>query len=445
MHLNDTDEAPAPDPEAGAPAPQPADDRRARLARSMATFVAVAVFSSIVVAVGVSRHYQLFVLDESTYADYLIKVQEGEWWMPRGDIYDQETLRVIECRGVGDGTVEVRNPVGDCSEKVRPEPGASTAAIHPPTYFVVTHLMARVVLATGVTEDVVTAGRLAGAGWMTAGLLLLIVLARELGAGRIAVALLTVTIGLTQELTEQWHYLTPDAANMLVGSAVVLVGVRWLRGRVPLWAVGAVGVLAIFLKSPNILVVGATGLTILLATEAGRSLRDRIVGAATLGGATVGAAAVIAVIMSLRAESGYDSPQDLAYHVPSLTLDHFLANFGAFVTPLARDGRELGLAELFFTLVIGLVVAAAFTLPRSDVRQPLASSLLFISAVGPSVIVLLVFVAQSQYTVIWGRYGFSLLPGILAIAATFWTPARRLTLVASLAVPYAVLSAIRLF
>src|SRR5687768_6716008 len=70
LDLEQTDSAPA-EPEAGTETPAPTSTSTStwgsRLTIPLATFVLVAIFSSVVVGVGVSRHHQLFVLDEGTY------------------------------------------------------------------------------------------------------------------------------------------------------------------------------------------------------------------------------------------------------------------------------------------------------------------------------------------------------------------------------------------
>ena len=416
---------------------------RTRAAALAGTTIALLLLSILLVGASVRDHHQLFVLDEATYADYVLKAADGQLWMPRGDEYGQAALRAAECRGVGPGIEETTGPVGDCSVRMRTgqdlNGGISTAAIHPPTYFVVTALGARAIRATGVTEDVVTAGRLFGAAWMAVGLLALVLLAKELSASVPATVLLVLLVATSERLLEEWQYLTPDASNVLVGSTVTLITVRWLRGRAPTWSLAAVAAASIWFKSPNLLVVGSAAIAV-LSSHRLRPWRDRLIGAGALGLGAVASSGIIGVITAVRAERGFDSPQDRAQHVASLTVDHLLRNLDAFLSPLVRDGAEQELGHLLIILVLGLLVAAAFVVPGDDVRQPVATGHLLATIVGPALLVLLVFVAQHQYADIQERYGYSLVPGITAVAASFWTTPLRLAAAAALVVPTSIVA-----
>src|SRR5688572_1481086 len=142
------------------------------------------------VALSVDRNPALFVLDEFAYADYLYKIDDGHLVVRHGDVSGERGLRALACRGYTPSTWNDRPPCDAAAfdPAVFPNAGINSADIHPPTYFLITYAGARAVMALGVTDDLIDAGRLFGAVWMAAGLLALWCLVRALGAGARAAA-----------------------------------------------------------------------------------------------------------------------------------------------------------------------------------------------------------------------------------------------------------------
>jgi hypothetical protein len=207
-------------------------------------FAVLLVICGPVVALHVDRNKPLSVLDEFAYADYLHKIDEGHWIVRHGEVSSQRGLRELACRGYSPSTWNDRPPCDAAAfdPQVFPNAGINSADIHPPTYFLLTYAGARGVMALGLSDDLVDAGRLFGAVWMAAGLLALWCLLRALGAGRAAAAVGLALVAAGPMLLQQWHFLTPDAANVLVGSLVMLAALRWERsgtGRGWLIAAGA--------------------------------------------------------------------------------------------------------------------------------------------------------------------------------------------------------------
>ena len=423
--------------ERGAAPSRPARWRPA--AAALAVVLAVLALSGAVVGTAVAHHRPIFILDEWTYVDYLYKVDHGHLWMPRGDVVGQDAVRAVACRGTQPNFYPTHPPCGLAHYDTRHylNDGISTAAIHPPTYFLLTDLGARAVMAVGGTHDLVTAGRLVGAAWMAAGLLMLILLAREFGAGRLATGIAVLAVAVTGKFVEEWQYLTPDAANLLVGGVVMLSVVRWLRGRWPWWSLPLAGAFAIALKSPNLLVVGAGMVAILFAVTA-RPLRQRLAGAAGLGAGAAAVAALIGGVQAAIARTGFVSPQDRTEHADRLHGQWFLDNLDTFVRPFGRPGHAYALAHLLGFLVLGLVVASVFTLASADLRQPVGVGVLSGVVLGPAVLIVLVFGAQHEYAPIEERYGYSLMPAVFALAASHWRGRLRLAAVGALVAVYAV-------
>src|SRR5215210_4643318 len=149
-------------------------------------FLLLLVACAPLVALSVDRNPALFVLDEFAYADYLYKIDDGHLVVRHGELSGERGLRALACRGYTPSTWNDRPPcdAAGFDPAVFPNAGINSADIHPPTYFLITYAGARALMALGVTDDLIDAGRLFGAVWMAAGLLALWCLARALGVGR---------------------------------------------------------------------------------------------------------------------------------------------------------------------------------------------------------------------------------------------------------------------
>src|SRR5688500_3571769 len=113
--------------------------------RAALVVAAVLTFSAAVVGVAVTHHSPLSAIDEATYVDYLVKIDGGTIWMPRGDLFAQESARIVFCRGIEVPGENAPVVSGDCAHRQRDPAtlangGVSTAAGHPPTYFLVTYV-----------------------------------------------------------------------------------------------------------------------------------------------------------------------------------------------------------------------------------------------------------------------------------------------------------------
>jgi hypothetical protein len=419
--------------------------------RSVALVViSICLLSVAVVTSAVKANPGVWVIDEWTYIDYLHKVHDGDLYMEPGDLVGQEAMRDVSCRGLvqpGGVEWEGRPPCG--LERYDPttflNAGVSTGSIHPPTYFVLTDLGARAVLLSGATDDLVTAGRLVGAGWMAAGLLALVLLMRELRVHPVAQGLAVVVVAVSPNLVESWQYLTPDAANVLVGSLVVLAAVRWARGRCPTWLLALAGLGAMLVKSPNLMVVCAAALIVLLLPGAEVRWPRRLLGVVAVGGSAVLATAALTVVGRLTARGdGGASPMDDVFAAEGFDPMWVVGNLQAFVGPLGRPSTQVFvLTSLVALALVGLLIGPALSpaVGAERDRVLLSRALVIMLFAGPVVVLLLVYVTQGAYVPVQSRYGHSLLPGVVAVAAMTWrSRGVQLVVGAALAV-YAVASA----
>jgi hypothetical protein len=424
--------------------------RRPAVLRLGGLFLLLLVLGAPVVAVSADRNPALFVLDEFAYADYLYKIDSGRWVVRHGELSGVPALRRLACRGYTPSIWNDRPPCDAATfdPATFPNAGINSADIHPPTYFLVTYAGARAVMALGVTDDLIDAGRLFGAVWMAAGLVALWCLVRALGAGPWAAACALALVAAGPMLLQQWYFLTPDAANVLVGALVMLAVVRWERDRAAqAWLIGA-GALAMALKAPNVVVIVAAGLYLvargLLASDgSARSRRDYVRATIALVGGAALTSAVWLVTRAALAGPG-TSPIERDERVSFLRPAQVLENVARFITPWDREPSSLyPLAVLTSYLFDGSLLVALVAAGRRDRRYALALAAGAVLIAGPLLLVAVNFVVRGTYTIIEPRYGSTLVPIQAALAATFWT-GRALYAVAVLAVVAPVALVIRL-
>ena len=420
---------------------------RRRLLRLAGLFLLLLAVCLPVVVLHVDRNEALFVLDEFAYADYLHKIDDGHLVVRHGELSGDAGLRELACRGYSPSIWNDRPPCDapTYDPAVFPNAGINSADIHPPTYFLVTYAGARAVRAVGLADDLIDAGRMFGAAWMAAGLVALWCLLRRLGAGPWATASGLALVSAGPFVLRQWHYLTPDAANVLVGSLVVLAVLRWERAGRGLTALAAAGVLAMAIKAPNAVVVVVGGLYLLYraltwSEESDRSVREYLGAfAAIVGGAAVASLAWLVVRATISL--GGTSPLDEAEKVDRLHPSQVIENLARFITPMDREPSSLyPFAVLTSYLLVGYLLVALVALGRRDRRYALALVTGTVLIAGPLLLVAVNFLTRGAYAIVEPRYGTTLLPVQAAVAATFWS-GRALYAVGALAVaaPTAVL------
>ena len=411
--------------------------------RRAALALLVLIACQLLVADQVDAHPELGLFDEWVYSDALHEASQGGV-IQRGELIEDYSLELSSCRGMGPS-----GPVGSpCGgpyvSQIYPQFGLTSADIHPPTYFLLTAALARGYLALGVTDDLLTAGRLSGAIWLAAGLLVLAALARELGADPFVTALLCLGIAVSPLVRTSNSYVTPDALNLLIGAALVLAVVRWASGRGHLLVVMAAAAAGVAVKVQNVLVVGCVVLA-LIGWAAVRLLRQRPGnpgdpdtadtrrGAATVVRSTrsllVAAAALVLTVVA--AEAAWLVVRQLIAVGPSpaqsvepviISLDLLLLETTAFARRLAVGPVEDGLAipvyaELFAWLLIGGLGAAVARTRAWSREHVLACAALAALLLGSPALLVLQQLAFGSAIASPTRYGMSLLPVYVAVAA----------------------------
>ena len=435
--------------------------------RVLGLYLAALCVSAPIVTLQVRAHHGLFVLDEIMYVDYLYRVHEGTIALPHGQKLGASAIEQRQCRGV-EIIGSSRDPIphscsgGPVDTALLPNGGYNSADIYPPTYFVLTDAAARVIMATGLTDDLVTAGRLTGALWMAGALVVAYLLDRELGAGKRASTLAMAVTGSASWLLVFWYHLTPDAASVFLGGLVFLLALRWERRAVHWgWLVG-VAALLVLVKPANVLATTMACLFLLIrAVWARRSLEQQtpavadlplstsfelgaapardayrrgVHGIGALLGGTLGALAVWFGVRTFLYPAGGKTPYDNRFRAHGFSVHWIVDNVATFLTIPNMGQHNVGNPELYtLVLVFGSVAALALLLPGRARLHSAAMSVLAVTVTGAWLIVVLLLVTQDVYVRAEPRYGLSLVAAAIAVAATLWRTRTAQVVVALLA------------
>lgn len=364
---------------------------------------------------------QLSLYDEWTYIDYLDKV--SRWEVPNpGEVVDVYTMRLSSCRGViGYGNIGA--PCGGPYDtSLEPYGGRTTGGIHGPVYFALTAAAAHVLMALGITSDLLVSGRIVGGLWLGAGLVAFVVLAREVGAARGAALGMAAVLALLP--ITQWTnaFVTPDAGNFLMGSLVVWSTVLWERQRFHPLIPALSAALATAIKAQNVLVVLAAvsfvGLRVLLPlrSPSGRSKRSAVLLIALM---LLAAALPVVLWAGYQAYAGVGEYPDQGVGGP-FSLGLLVRDTTSLLLPAVIGPSPLGSSPAAqaagWLLIAGGLGALVYRGWEERTTQLMASLLLVFIVGGPILMMSNQFV-HGVFVPSSARYAGSLLPGVAAVAA----------------------------
>jgi hypothetical protein len=442
------------------PLPEAVDERDRRPARrgrlgSIAGLLVLIVFSFVTVGVTVARHAALSPIDEAAHIDSVFRapsiVRTGELMLP-------QTLDEISCRGVAQivftpppcGVFQAAPPAGYAIGGG----GYNTADIHPPIYYDITKLA--ITLGGFLPLDPVTLMRLTGVFWLALGACLTWLLARRLGAGRWAAFGAGATLAAGYSVQEMSSIVNVDAMVLATGAGFALLALWAWPKRSAWWLLPLAAVVVMFVKMTNI-----AGLVVvclfLLIREAVRPLAvdggvrgwerlrgperlrawwsangsgtGRALGVGALTGLAAGLAlAVWSAIRSTRALVPGDSlPISQQFLIDHLTLEQIASQAFSFTAPteFLPNGLSLKFIGSYGPIalvavwagLLALTVAAWF---RDRAAFAALAAAVACLAVMPALYVVLNYIASHQFFTPWFRYGFSMMPFVVAaIAAGF--------------------------
>jgi hypothetical protein len=354
-------------------------------------------------------------IDEYDYTDALDKADHGEL-SNTGDKIDQYARQVVICRGL----LAITPPAPDAcgmpqSDTAVPRDGFSAADIHPPTYFFLTAAVSKVVRALGLTDDLLIAGRLVGALWLTLGMLAMVGAGRAWGARWVMPVLTAVAIGASPLLVSVSGYLTPDAMGLLVGAGVLLATTLWQRGRLHWALLLLTALMPAFVKVPFVLAPLFGAVLLLVAGLAGHTPWRR---ALTGGVILVGGAGAGAVLCQLIRGALAVGVPTLHPEGPPVALSEFVRFFGYYLemVPLT-SGAPIPVSTLLVVAVkplAWLLLAAALGgmvfRRREDPLLPVAWAGFTGMVLGSIVLSLIVLIASGGLLIGQSRYALGLLP-----------------------------------
>lgn len=408
------------------------------------------VAASGLVGLHVRAYPQLSPIDELQHIDYMVKASHGHI-VARGDRVGEAAMREEVCRGI-DAPVTI--PRCD-APRLRPsqfqEAGYNTAYIHPPTYYGVSGVLARIGETLPALDDLVTAGRLTGALWLAIAIALLWVALGDLGVGRWARTSLLVIISCSPTVLHAAATVNPDATALAAGAAMLLGIVRWEARRWPAILPVAFGALAILLKSTNVVAVGAAILYVAgrhaqslwaqrhaqdvaaveESADVSASQRTSSLSASLrIAGAMVGAVALaslawVVVQGSIAKVPNDQIPMARQFEVDSISLRDIGGEAGAAVSPLQAPYvpavlrtspilSAVGVVDA--ALLAGVVIGAVYAGARSRRGALALASLVAMAAAGP-LFVIINFAFVGTFVEIPSRYGLAVVPFALAAAS----------------------------
>lgn len=401
-------------------------DRLPLWVRWAATTLLLLLLATVLVARYAPAHTELSRIDEYVYLDAVDKAMDGRV-VRQGDLIDEYTLEIASCQGV-DQYGLAGSPCGEPIEReLFPYRGGYTSAdIHSPVYYFLTAWSAKAVLALGPVDSLLVAARLTGALWLGLGAVLVVALARALGASRAAAGAVAVLVLAAPSVRWTNAFITPDALNLVCGGLILLAAVQYLKGRWSPWVLVLAGALGAAVKAQNLLasalvVVLFAWLALAPGSPEGRGLRWRRV-----------AWAVGGVLAALAAQFGYYALRAAIALEPAPVMDTsaplspgvllqqgraFLADIvlGPNHRPLVRESF-LSLA-VSWALVGGLIAAAVFVVGLSRTQLVFARSTLLSIVVSAPALYLMIFVLTGRAFTMPDRYGMVMLPAVAAAAA----------------------------
>jgi hypothetical protein len=419
--------------------------------RTAAAVLALLLVFTATVHIGhVLRYRTLSPVDELQHLDYLIRAPRGD--IPgSGDLVLQESARIQTCSRLDEGFDAVVPPCVTDENVILDIPafqerGFNTAFIHPPTYYVVDGVLARIIDAVVPGEQsLLTTGRLAALLWSFLGVVFLWLLFAELRAGlvvRSAVIVLVVSAPMVLHGTATVNL---DGTSIFFGAAMLWAVLRWERGRLTPWVPVALAGLAAGTKVNNLIAVAVAVLYLLLTewqqrrgseeqsdaraddTTAGwaRRLPPRIrVGAAMVGAAALVSVAWLVTQRYLQVLPPTEIPMVSRFLIDRFPSTEFATAWHQTVSPLQSPylapflrTQPVQVVAGFVDLALmgGAVAGLALAVRGSREKRVAVVALVLAVAVGP-LLVLFNVVVQGLYVVIPPRYGLALVPALAAAA-----------------------------
>lgn len=384
------------------------------------------------------QNRELSIFDEWQYSERVYQVSQGDLFMRNGEVFTEWAQDTRTCRGIIRLGPAAPAPCRDGEPFV----AANSAAADPPFYFVATGAVAGVLLKTGLLENPVLAGRLVGTLWAALSMWSLFLLARAVGAGRVASFVVSTCVLMVPALLQQYTFITPHALDIPVGAFAALATLKFLRREWPWWALVLAGLGVAGVKGSNIVIVVGLG-GALLAVIAWPKIFDRatrlraLVGGVALGGSTLAFTVLWMLIVDWTQVADPPPPGD--YLVDSLPLSTVLVDSIRFLGAFGEGQLVIASVWLMFAMAgTAMAVWSGLAGEQSTFVRQLAPGYLLGASLGAAVLDVMVFLTSDQYIGIHFRYGLAVWPLGLAFAALLLRTRTALVLASACLVLYAI-------
>ncbi len=227
----------------------------AAVLRRLAPYLYLFVVAILATGVHMAKYTEMSPIDELRHVDYAMRVTKGHFPI-LGDKLSQEAMREEACRGLD--LDDVTEPA--CDTKVFDpfefrDDGWQTATAHPPPYYLGAGLVARVAEGVGISDSFLDGARAFSALLLAAGLMVAFAAGRAAGMRASPLLAALTLLPVFSAVIHAQSTVNPDSTAILAGAIVMLVGLMWERGRLPLWTLAIAGAFAAGTKYTSLLAV----------------------------------------------------------------------------------------------------------------------------------------------------------------------------------------------
>ena len=417
-------------------------DRRPRrevfgepLARLLVVSGVLFVLAIGLVGMVVHRAPQLSIFDEPTHSDYAYQISHGH--VPaKGSTIAPEILKEWSCHGYFDGSKLPPCAGPPTPAILYPKLGQDYNFVHPPLYYAITGVIARVAdAALPGNSHFITLARLVGSLWLFAAMLVLYLAVRRLGARWQLAAAAALLLPLCPQVLLASTTVTNDAPAALCGSLAVLMLARIMVQRklgwiIPALVTGLSAATKVLNALPMLSLAAVIAVVAIIAWREDHRMQARKLALIVLG--VIAATAIVyvgwAAFQAGRGVAGWKSPIQGISDRPivgspvddlfstSLTGLQMISDF--FVPDQLRSTWfTLWVRLLSFFAVAAPLVLLAVTQKR-EVERRLAGATLFGMVSYPIIVELQVYInGRNYFPSVPSRYGMSIIPLLIACLA----------------------------
>jgi hypothetical protein len=226
--------------------------------RRLAPYAYLFVIAMLAAGVHIARYTEFSPIDELRHVDYAMRA--SSFHAPRlGDVLSQDAMREEACRGIDLPWIDPPCRSKFFDPKAFRDDGYQTASAHPPPYYLGAGWFARVAKALGLSDSFVDPARVFSALLFAAGLMVAFAAGRMAGIRKVPLLAALTFVPVMPAALHAASTVNPDSSAILVGAVVMLLGLAWERGRVPLWTVAIAGAVAGGTKFTSLLAVAVMG------------------------------------------------------------------------------------------------------------------------------------------------------------------------------------------